>query len=273
MPSPTRLLVSLCLLPLVVACGGGDSSPTGPSSTQSTPTRIINVNGNLAFGDVAVGSQRDLNFVISNTGNSPLTITGMTVSGGLASHLTASFTTGAIAAGGTQTVNVRFQPTVAGNYSGTVTVNGDHTSGANSIPISANATGPTFQGTWSGRYVVERCDGTGSAQDYFCSNNRGFYPPGTNLPISISLTQNGTSVAGTVSFGQVTGVMNGSVTGGGTLVLQGNATSGTLSLSLSSWNTTASGNSMSGSFTYNASFGGIPGVAVVVSRLSGVTKR
>ena len=53
-------------------------------------------------------------------------------------------------------------------------MNGDQTSGSNTMPISGNAMGPAMAGTWSGRYIVERCDGTGSVQDYFCSS-RGFF--------------------------------------------------------------------------------------------------
>lgn len=257
-----------------MACGGGTaSSPTGPSGTSSQPSRVINVSGNLAFGDVAVGTDRSLSYTISNTGNAALTITGTTISGGLASQTTFSFTSGVIAAGASQNVTVRFQPTAAGAYSGTVTVNGDQTSGANTVAISANATAPTFQGNWSGRYIVERCDGTGSAQDYFCSANRGAYPVGTDLPITMSLTQNASAVSGSVSLGSVTGSVTGSVNLNGTLILSGTLTSGGNSAQLTTWATTVSGSTMTGNVTYNASFSGIPGVAVVVTRLSNVTRR
>lgn len=272
MRSPVRLLC-LALLPLTLACGGDSSSPTSPSSTPPATTRVINVSGNLAFGDVPVGGQRELSYTITNSGNATLTVASTTVSGGLASQLLASWTSGSIAPGASQVVSVRFQPTTAGSYSGTIAVNGDQTSGSNTVSISGNATAPAFAGSWSGRYVVERCDGTGSNQDYFCSAQRGVFPPGTSLPISLSLTQNGTSVTGSISLGQVTGPVNGSVNAGGTLVLQGTASSGTLSLTLSSWSTTVSGTAMNGNFAYNAGLSGIPGVAVVVSRLSGVTRR
>lgn len=266
-------LFPLLLLPVAIACGGGgSSSPTSPSPTPSTPTRIVGVSGNLSFGDVPVGSSRDASFTITNTGTTTLTVSGMSVSGGLASHITASWTSGTIAAGGSQTVSVRFQPTATGSYSGTITVNGDHTGGTNTIAVSGNAVGPTFQGTWSGRYIVERCDGTGSLQDYLCSS-RGFFPPGTDLPISMSLNQNGSSISGSFSIGQVTGAATGTVNASGVLVLQGTANSGTLAISLSSWTTTSIGNSMTGNFSYNATITGVPGVGVIVARLSGVTKR
>lgn len=272
-----RALVRFAILALpfaLVACGGdGGSSPTAPSSTPSTPTRVMTVSGNLAFGDVPVGSQRDLSFTIGNTGTATLTVTGLSVTGGLAAHTTASWTSGTIAPGGTQSVTVRFAPTSAGSYSGVISVNGDQTSGSNTVAISGNATGASVAGSWSGQYRVASCDGTGSNQDYFCSAGRGAFPPGSFLPIALSLTQNGTAVSGTISFGQVTGVVNGTINASGTLVLQGTATGSQITATLSSWNTVVSGSSMTGSFTYNAGLSGVPGVAVVTSTLSGVTRR
>lgn len=263
----------LALLPFTLACGGDSSSPTGPSTTTPpATTRVINVSGNLAFGDVPVGSQRELSYTITNSGNATLTVSGTTVSGGLVSHTTASWTNGTIAAGASQTVSVRFQPTTAGSYSGTVSVNGDQTSGSNTIAISGNATGASAQGTWSGSYLVERCDGTGSNQDYFCSQ-RGAFPPGSSLPISFTLTQSGSSVSGRVTFGQVTGSVTGSVNAGGTLSLSGTAVGGQVTVTLTNFNVSVNGASMSGNFVYNAGLAGVPGVAVVTSRLSGVTRR
>jgi len=264
--------LALCLLPLVAACGGGDASPTAPSPTPSATTRIIALSGSLAFGEVAVGSQRDLSFTITNTGTAPLTITGMSVTGGLSAHTTASWTSGSIAPGASQTVTIRFAPTSAGAFSGTLTVNGDQTSGANTIPISGTAQA-SFTGTWSGRYVVERCDGTGSVQDVFCSQNRGLYPVGTSLPITLTLTQNGGSVSGTVALGQVIGVVNGVVTGDGQMTLQGTANSGTVSITFTSWSSRVSGSAMEGTFTYNVGATGVGGVATVGTRLSGVARR
>ena len=267
-------LLPLLLLPVAIACGGGDSStPTSPSPAPSTPTRVIGVSGNLSFGDVAVGSSRDASFTITNSGTSPLTVSGMSVSGGLASLLSASWTSGTIAAGGSQTVNLRFQPTTAGSYSGTLTVNGDQTSGANTLPVSATATGVTAQGTWSGRYDVQRCDGTGSNQDYFCSTTRGAFPPGSSLPITLTLSQSGSSVTGTIALGQVTGPVSGSIDGAGTMNLTGTATNGQINLALTSFSVSLSGSSMTGTMTYSAGLAGVPGVATITSRLNGVTKR
>jgi hypothetical protein len=270
---PRRTATAVLTALITTACGGGSDSPTSPSPTPSSPTRIVAVSGTLAFGEVPVGSQREATFTIANTGTAALTVTGLSVSGGFAAQSTASWTSGTVAPGGTQPVTIRFSPTTAGSYSGTLTVNGDQTSGTNTLPISATATAPLFSGGWSGGYVVERCDGTGSVQDLFCSPNRGLFPPGSTLPISMNFTQNGSSVSGTFAFGQVTGVGNGVVDGQGVLTLQGTATSGTISASIATWSTSIQNGQMVGTITYNFTERSLPGVASVRIRLTGVTRR
>src|SRR5262245_17216388 len=94
------LLFGLCVV--VNGCGGG-STPTAPTAAA---TRIINLSGNLTFGAVLVGQEVTAQFVISNTGNSTLTITGLTAPSGGA--YSASFTSGSIGAGSSQAVTVFF---------------------------------------------------------------------------------------------------------------------------------------------------------------------
>lgn len=255
-----------------VKCGGDDSptSPTPPPS--STPTRIIALSGNLAYGDVAVGGSKDATLTISNSGNAALNITGLQVSSVFSPNVTASWGSGSIAPGASQNVSLRVTPSAAGNFSGTVTVNGDQTSGTNTIAISATALAPPFSGFWTGTYIVERCDGTGSIQDIFCSANRGIYPVGTTLPISMTLTQNGSNVTGGFALGTVAGPVTGTVSAGGVLTLQGTGTAPSITATISAWSTTVSGNSMSGNISYNLTSTSAPGVAQVVTRLVRVTR-
>lgn len=269
----------LASLALVNCGGGGSSSPTAPTTTttSTTPTRIISVTGNLAFGSVNVGSSRSGTFTISNSGNSTLTISSIGATTAFVSQSTLSFTSGTIAAGGSQTVTVNYIPTSAGSNNGTITVNGDQTSGANTIAFTAEgvSTGP-FAGNWSGTYIVERCDGSGSLQDLFCSSPvpgraGGIFPIGTALPITLTLTQSGSTVAGTLSLGQVTGAVTGTITNN-VLTLQGTTTFGTSTSAILLWNSTVSGNTMSGTSTYNVSIAGVPGVLLMTTRLNSVTK-
>lgn len=267
-----RCSLLIVLAAVSVKCGG-DKSPTSPTPPPSaTPTRIIALSGNLAYGEVAVGSTKDATLTITNSGNAALNITGIQVTSTLSPHTSANWVSGSIAPGASQNVGFRFSPTAAGSFSGTVTVNGDQTSGTNTIALSGTGQAPPFSGFWTGTYIVERCEGTGSIQDIFCSTNRGLYPVGTTLPISMSLTQNGNSVTGPFALGTVAGSASGTVSAGGVLTLQGTATSAPISAAISAWSTTVSGNSMSGNITYNLTSTGTPGVAVVVTRLVRVTR-
>lgn len=266
-----RLSLALALAALATACGGGSSStPTSP--TPSTPTRIVGVSGNLAFGDVPVGSSRDLSFTIANTGTATLTVSGLSISGGLAAITTATWTSGTIAAGATQSVTVRFSPTAAGSFSGTLTVNGDQTSGNNSIAVTAGAT-LTFSGTWSGAHVITQCNGTGSVQDLICSAARGAYKVGTRLVFSVTLTQSGNTVTGTANLAGPTGPVTGTINGN-TLTLSGTLrdNQGFTSV-ITAWNTSISGSSMTGNLGYSLTFNGVPGNAGIVADLSGVTRQ
>lgn len=266
-------LAPLAVVALTLAgCGGGsDSSPTAPTPTN-TPTRIINVSGNLAFGDVAVGSTRDLTFTIGNSGTAALTVSGLSISGGLVSVTTASWTSGTIAAGGSQTVTVRFAPTAAGSFSGTLLVNGDQTSGTNSLAVTASAS-LTFSGTWSGAHTVTQCNGTGSAQDLICGAARGAYKVGTRFTTVLTLTQSGNTVSGTANLAGPTGPVTGTINGN-TLTLTGTLrdNQGYTSV-ITSWNSTISGSSMSGTIGYSLTFNGVPGNAAIVADLSGVTRQ
>ena len=129
-----------------------------------------------------------------------------------------------------------------------------------------------YSGRWSGRYIIDRCDGTGSVQDLLCGTRRGLFPTGTSLPIDLDLTQTGSTVSGTLSLGQITGVVSGAVRSTGLLTLSGVARGGTASATLTYWDTRASGNSMDGFFNFNATYTDLPGVAAVAARLSEVRR-
>jgi hypothetical protein len=140
---------AVVLLGVVVsACGGGSSTSPSAAAAES---RIIGLSGNLSFGSVTVGSQATTTLTITNSGNSPLTVTGMTGPTGY----TSSWTNGTIQGGGTQLVTIAFTPTAATTYSGTLIVNGNQTSGTNSAPISGTGAvvRANVQSVGSGTYV------------------------------------------------------------------------------------------------------------------------
>ena len=128
-------------------------SPVTPTNVPPTPTRIINITGNLAFGDVTVGQTATASFTITNSGNSILTITGMTITGGLGPAFSGNWTSGQIPPGGSQQVVHEFRPTAVQTYNGVVTVNADQTSGSNTIPTFGNGVAPRVPSIAAGLHV------------------------------------------------------------------------------------------------------------------------
>ncbi len=127
----TALAFTLLVPLFFTACSGSKGTPTTPTTPPPpTPTKIIKLYGNLSFGSVNVGSFVDRTLMITNSGNTTLTVTSMTVTGA-SGTLTASWTSGTIAPGGTQNTTVRFAPTSGQSYSGVVTVACDSTTGMN----------------------------------------------------------------------------------------------------------------------------------------------
>lgn len=134
-----RLMAILVTVLAVSACGGKSSSPTAPTPAASSPTRIIAIEGSLAFGDVVVGQSKDMTLTIRNTGNSTLTLNDATGPASLASLLVISTSTKAVPVGGTSSMTFRLTPTSPGALSGTITITGDQTSGTNTVPLTATA--------------------------------------------------------------------------------------------------------------------------------------
>lgn len=144
--------VTVFTLLSVVACGS--KSPTAPSVSAVTKTIVLV--GNLDYGAIQVGRSFSITLEIRNTGTTPLTVTGF--SAPFASNFAVNWTGGTIAPGASQPVGIRFSPTAPQSYSGTLTVNGDQTSGANTTPINASGTlvgVPVFSRTGVGDTVFD----------------------------------------------------------------------------------------------------------------------
>lgn len=136
-------LFALLLTSAVQVSGCGDKkNPVDPNPPQSAQTRVIQLTGNLAFGNTEIGQSFSAVLKIENKGNSTLTITGMTVTGGMSTVIASTWTSGSISAGASHEATIKFTPTVAQSYSGTISVNGDQTSGTNTIATSGTGTSP-----------------------------------------------------------------------------------------------------------------------------------
>jgi uncharacterized protein YkwD len=138
MPSISRTVL---LLALAASACGKDSLTTPTTPTTNPPaanTRVVSLSGSLAFGAVEIGKTSDLTLTVGNSGTGTLSVTGITSPAGY----TPNWTNGTIAPGGSQQVTVRFAPTTAQSYGGTLTVNGDHTSGTNTASLSGAGSAP-----------------------------------------------------------------------------------------------------------------------------------
>jgi Abnormal spindle-like microcephaly-assoc'd, ASPM-SPD-2-Hydin len=139
----------LALLCLTAACGGS-KSPTSPTPTP-TQTRVIRLEANLAFGTIDIGSSFDAVLRIYSDGTAPLTVSGLSGPAGY----TASWTSGTIQPGTSQAVTIRFAPTAAQTYNGTLTVQSDKTSGTDTTQVSGRGQGPPFKKTGTGANVFD----------------------------------------------------------------------------------------------------------------------
>jgi len=120
-------------IPLTAAGSGG-----GTPQIEVTPAA-------LAFGDVSVGQNRELDAVVRNTGNAMLGISGITSSNPRFTLVTPAvpFT---VPAGGQQSLRVRFSPAAAGSQTGNLTIaSNDPARAAVAVSLSGNGiqgTGP-----------------------------------------------------------------------------------------------------------------------------------
>ena len=101
-------------------------------------SRIIELQGDLDFGNVPVGDSVLRSLVIRNVGTSELSVSGLALPAGFSGTWA-----GVIAPGEQQQVEVRFSPTLEQLYSGRVTVLSNQTSGVNTLSLSG--TGVTSQ--------------------------------------------------------------------------------------------------------------------------------
>jgi Abnormal spindle-like microcephaly-assoc'd, ASPM-SPD-2-Hydin len=194
------LLVGLAFL---VGCQGVSTADSSGSLGSSVAS--------LSFGSVEVGNQQTLSETLTNTSNSSISISQVSLSGSAfkLSGATAPLT---LNAGQSVTVNVTFAPTVAGNASGTITVGSNASNSTVTITLSGTGTTTAGQlsatpttlgvgsvavgtsGTTSGSLTAS---GAGVTVTAASSNNSQFSIAGLSLPVTIP---SGQSVPFTVTF-------------------------------------------------------------------------
>ena len=119
----------------VVVAGGGLARTCMVVQAGIPAQRIIELGGNIIFGNVVTGRTKTATLTIANSGNAALTVTSISYPSGFAGAWS-----GSIAASNSTNVTVTFSPVAVATYGGTITVNSDKTSGTNTISVSGNGT-------------------------------------------------------------------------------------------------------------------------------------
>jgi hypothetical protein len=164
-----------------------NSNKTGGTNTRSISgtgvqddTCIINLSGDLDFGEIYLNTTYSRTLTISNTGNSTLHIYSI-------NHSTTGFSNswaGDIPAGESHNVPIYFRPTEEKYYSGTITVN-------------SNATGGISTKSESGTGIIPRVIISLSGDTYFGEIYVGHTAPRT---LTISNTGNARLVVDSISY-------------------------------------------------------------------------
>jgi hypothetical protein len=166
----------------------------------------------LAFGSGVVGSTSTVQSVtISNTGNAPLTISRIAVSGPNAGDFTiASNSCGSVPAGGSCAAGVAFAPTAAGSRSATLVTTDDAAGSPHSLSLSGTAVTPAFAGPPTN---VQATSGDASlTATWTAPVNQGSGVDGYGIfayDLSGAYTGHYASVCSTCMTGTVTGLANG----------------------------------------------------------------
>lgn len=121
-----------------------DDGPQGSISTQLTGTAtapVVTLNPNpLTISPITAGSTTSQAVLLTNTGNGPLNLSSVVLSGSSTNLFTESNTCGPVVApGSTCNINIGFAPLVAGNYSAVVTLTDNALDSPQTVPISATA--------------------------------------------------------------------------------------------------------------------------------------
>jgi hypothetical protein len=182
------LSFSIAFITMLVIAGCNKDTPTAP-----TPTSAITLTGNMAFGNVTVGTTATSTLTIANSGTADLTVTSVTYPTGFGG----TFTSGTIPANGSQAVTVTFAPTAAQSYSGNITVTGNQ---ASTNTIAASGTGVALVTFTLSGIVTETLPTISTVI------------PNARVTIIDGANQGKTATTGADGRYQITGVVNGGFT-------------------------------------------------------------
>jgi hypothetical protein len=189
---------------LVLGEGTAPGISIAVSGTGVSSARSISVSPtSLSFGNDATGSHQTLQVTLNNTGNSSVTISGISVSD---SQLgTSGNVNGAtLAAGQSATLNVSYSPTRAGSFSGQVKVTSNATNSPSAIGVTGSAFTPTSSHTVALKWDASTSSGVQGYYVYRSTNsNTGFARLNSSYVSGLSYMDNNVTT-GTTYYYEVT---------------------------------------------------------------------
>lgn len=160
----------------------------------SSDTRIIALSGDLNFGSATVGAAVTRTLTITNTGNSTLSVTGITHSDtAFSGNLAVS-----VPPKKSKTVTLTFKPTAVQSYSGTLTVNSNATAGvATAVETGAGVPAPVAAapvlspagGTFSKKIRVKISTSTPRATVRYTTDGSEPTPASKKAPKNLNLKE------------------------------------------------------------------------------------
>jgi hypothetical protein len=182
------------------------------AATQSPSTAgVLSANtSSLSFGNVQVGTTKNMNVVLSNSGaqGTSVQVSQLAVSGG-GFNVTGATLPATLAAGQQLTLNVSFKPSASGKASGSLSILSDASNSSLSIPLSGAGVVSTGQLTVSPTSVafgsvqvgssatsavtLRNSASQGSVQiSQITASGTGFSTSGITLPVTLTSGQSAT---------------------------------------------------------------------------------
>jgi len=123
-------------------------------------------------------------------------------------------------------------------------------------------------GTWSGSYVITSCGQSGAFSEVDWCGNLSY----TQLPMTLVMSQSGSSITGLLTQGDIATPVTGSVDASSRVILTGSTVLEGVRAEIVGWNTTVSGSAMSGSWNTKWTIPGYLDSAQTVNTLGSVVK-
>lgn len=141
----------------------------------------------LAFDVVEVGKTLQKTVSISNPGNEPLAISGITVDGADAALFTVTPTSGTVAAGQSLTLTVTFAPTSAGSKSASLSVAHNAAAGPSRVALSGFGKGAATEAA----YTISTLAGVGGGEGGFGGDGGPATQAQFNTPSDVAVDAKG----------------------------------------------------------------------------------